>query len=291
MREQSVIAVRPDDIARRQQASWGGVTAEIVQVTRRLPYEYAYHGTCHLLIASLRGERVAGETRVDGLPTSKRHEFTGTMCFVPVGSRFRGASVPRILTRTLNVYLDPAAIVADTELRFGEIDFSPRLFFEDPALHATALKLGGLIDEGVAAGRLYAETLSHLLAIELVQLERGASSAWPAHQGGLAAWQLRTVRDYIDEHLDKDITLGELAALARLSATYFCRAFKKSLGLPPHRYQAEQRVDRAKALLAISDRSVAEIAIACGFNSAGNFATAFRRMTGRTPTDYRRSLL
>src|ERR1700716_4406370 len=69
-------------------------------------------------------------------------------------------------------------------------------------------------------------------------------------RGGLAAWQQRTVAAYIEEHLAEQIPLGTLAQLVRLSPYYFCRAFKQSFGIPPHRYHTGRRIEHAKILLA-----------------------------------------
>ena len=77
--------------------------------------------------------------------------------------------------------------------------------------------------------------------------------------GGLAAWQQRIVTTYIEEHLAEPILLATLAELARLSTYHFCRAFKQSLGLPPHRYHTSRRIDHAKTLLAKPAPSVTEI--------------------------------
>jgi AraC family transcriptional regulator len=111
-----------------------------------------------------------------------------------------------------------------------------------------------------------------------------------AARGGLAAWQVRVTRDFIEEHVAEQISLAELARLTRLSPIHFCRAFKRSVGLPPHQYQLRRRIERAKALLADPSHSVTSIALECGFSLPGGFATAFRRATGMTPSAFRRVL-
>jgi len=109
-------------------------------------------------------------------------------------------------------------------------------------------------------------------------------------KGGLAAWQQRAVTAYVEEHLAEPILLATLARLARLSPYYFCRAFKQSFGMPPHRYQTSRRMEYAKLLLAKRAVSVTEIGIMLGFSSTSSFTAAFRRETGTTPTDYRRNI-
>jgi AraC family transcriptional regulator len=109
-------------------------------------------------------------------------------------------------------------------------------------------------------------------------------------KGGLAAWQQRVVTAYIEEHLAEPISLATLARLVRLSPYYFCRAFKRSLGLPPHRYHSNRRIERAKLLLAQPAPSVTHIGLVVGYSETSSFTAAFHKATGITPTAYRRTL-
>jgi AraC family transcriptional regulator len=98
------------------------------------------------------------------------------------------------------------------------------------------------------------------------------------------------VAAYIEEHVADDIPLATLAELARLSPYHFCRAFKQSFGMPPHRYHAHRRIERAKQLLANRELPVTAIALDIGFSDTSTFTAAFHRLTGQTPTSYRRNL-
>src|ERR1700716_3197187 len=112
----------------------------------------------------------------------------------------------------------------------------------------------------------------------------------PPARGGLAAWQQRAVVAHIEEHLTEQISLSALAQLVRLSPYHFCRAFKKSFGIPPHRFHTHRRMEHAKALLAKPAASVTDVGIAIGFSATSSFTTAFRNATGLTPTGYQRSV-
>ena len=285
------VAVRPQTAARRRRAQWLGLAGEVAQFTGSAPFEYEFQGPVHLLTLIERGVRAAGETRVDGMPVSRRHDLGRTMSLIPRGHRFKGSFVPRVLPLTGYFYIDPARLPADPELRFGEIDFSPMLFFEDPALWGTARKLMGLIEAPGPAPRLYAESLAALLAVELVHANKGMAAAPPAGRGGLATWQQRVACDYIEANLEREIGLDFLASLVRLSPTHFCRAFRRSVGMPPHRYHIHRRLEHAKTLLADRERSITAVAMASGFGASSSFATAFRKATGLTPLQFRRSLL
>jgi AraC family transcriptional regulator len=101
---------------------------------------------------------------------------------------------------------------------------------------------------------------------------------------------MRRVLDYIDAHLTEDLGLIELAAIAGLSPHHFGEAFKISGGKSPHQFVMERRVQHALELLRNEDRSIAEIAHAVGFSSQSRLTENFRRVTGLTPGQFRRSL-
>jgi AraC family transcriptional regulator len=96
--------------------------------------------------------------------------------------------------------------------------------------------------------------------------------------------------DFIEEHLSEEVSLNVLAELVRISPYHFLRSFKQSFGEPPYRYWTGRRIERAKALLANPRTSVTEIALGVGFRGTSAFSATFHRVTGKTPTDYRRDL-
>jgi AraC family transcriptional regulator len=238
-----------------------------------------------------RGMRHAGETFVEGLPSSTVRDFTRKLVFVPAGHEYRDWQESRVRSRVAYFYFDPAALAINADLSVTELPFSPRLFFEDNELWDLAFRLTTSIEGDGSLHRPYVEALGVLMAHELIRLHTGESTARPEVRGGLAAWQERTVVAYIEEHLAEPISLATLAQLARLSPYHFSRAFKQSFGRPPHRYHTSRRIELAKALLAKPTQSVTEIGFTMGFSEASSFTAAFRRETGLTPSSYRRSLL
>jgi len=122
-----------------------------------------------------------------------------------------------------------------------------------------------------------------------------ASAGWavPARGdvGSLPACRLRRVTEYIQQNLDKDLTLAELAAVVYMSPYHFARLFKYSTGVPPHRFVVRQRIAHARACLATRELSIAEISLRVGFRTPSHFATVFRRALGITPGAYRTAAL
>lgn len=282
----ATMEISPPDIVSRRVAAWEGMTVEIVQATRREKFECRYRAPLHLLAVCEQGARSGGDSFVDGLPRSSLRDLKKKLTFVPADHDYHEWQEPRILSRVVYFYFDPARmpILSDT----GSSDFAPRLYFEDAALWETALKLATLIESAGADNRLYLEALGVVLAHELARLNSGAPRIQAPIRGGLAAWQQRIVSAYIEEHLSEQISLATLAQLVRLSPYYFCRAFKQSFGVPPHRYHTSRRIERAKTLLAEPAPSVTHIGLTVGFSETSSFSAAFRKATGFTPTGYHR---
>src|SRR5882762_6188744 len=112
----------------------------------------------------------------------------------------------------------------------------------------------------------------------------------PRIRGGLPPRALRRVRDFIEAHLEENISIQALASIAGLSMYHFARAFKQSDGMTPHEYLIHCRVRRAKDLIVETDLSLSEIALAAGFSDQSHCARRFREHVGVTPSSYRWSL-
>lgn len=282
------VRITPREIVKRRVVSFHGMTAEIVQATRRAKIEYRYRAPLHMLVAYEQGVRRDGLTFVEGLSRSNLRDLSKKLTFVPAGREYHECHDLRTLSRVAYFYFDPAKMPVLSET--GAVDLAPHLYFENAALWDTTLKLTKLIESAGADNRLYLEALGAVLAHELARLEPGTNFVRPLVRGGLAAWQQRIVTDYIEEHLDQQISLATLAQLVRLSPYHFCRAFKQSFGIPPHRFHTGRRIERAKTLLAKPSPSVTDIGMEVGFSQTSSFTAAFRRATGFTPTGYSRSL-
>ena len=103
--------------------------------------------------------------------------------------------------------------------------------------------------------------------------------------------ELGRVTEDIQAHLDQDLTLAHLGAVAYLSPYHFARRFQHSTGLAPHWFVVQQRIARARAFLAAQEQSVAQISRLVGFRTPSHFTTVLRRVTGLTPGAYRTAAL
>jgi transcriptional regulator GlxA family with amidase domain len=95
------------------------------------------------------------------------------------------------------------------------------------------------------------------------------------------------VFEHIEEHLEGDVSLVDLAALVGLSVSHFSHTFKTAFGVAPYRYILQRRLAKAKALLRSSEATIAEIAASVGFSSQSRFSQMFAQSTGVTPSAYR----
>jgi AraC family transcriptional regulator len=285
-----VVEVSPPDAVNRRIASWPGMAVEIVQANRRCRIDYRYYAPAPMLVLHERGVRQEGCTVIEGLPKSTLQDCSRKLVFVPAGHRYHDWHEPRTLARTIFFYLNPSQLAVGPDRGLWRLPLAPRLFFEDGALIETAMKLATLLEISGLDHRSYLEALGVVLAHELAQVEAARHSAQAPINGGLAAWQRRKAVAYIEEHLAEPISLEVLAGLVGLSACYFCRAFRRSFGMPPQRYQLSQRIERAKGLLARHAASVTDVGLTVGYNDASAFCTAFRRVAGLTPSAYRRGL-
>jgi AraC family transcriptional regulator len=109
-----------------------------------------------------------------------------------------------------------------------------------------------------------------------------------AQRGGLAPWQVRRVTALIDAEFTGSLRIAELAKACGLSASYFVQAFKKSIGMTPHRWLMRRRVEKARELLRKDELPVADIAIACGFANQSHFTRVFGAAAGCPPAEWRR---
>ena len=169
----------------------------------------------------------------------------------------------------------------------SKLDVVDRFVFRDAEMEAVCRRLNRELSLGDAADRLFVEATVVKLAVLLRERHSAASKRVPRlPSSGLTRNQARRVLDYIEADLSGQLTLLELARISGLSLHHFARMFKRTLGVAPHQYVIERRVERAKALMRATHASLAEISLETGFSSQSHFTSAFCRVVGATPTQF-----
>jgi AraC family transcriptional regulator len=164
--------------------------------------------------------------------------------------------------------------------RNAHVDLSPRHQFRDALVEHIARAFGSSGEGAYPGGRLYAESLGLALASHLL----GSSNAPPRAPRSLSKAQRTRVFEYIEAHLDKDLSLPRLASVAGMSLSHFKVLFKRSSGLTVHEYVVRRRVERARELLLSGERSISDVALDVGFAHASHLARSMRRVLGVLPS-------
>lgn len=171
------------------------------------------------------------------------------------------------------------------------LEVIPTFHTQNRHLESIALMLHAELKANSSSNKLYIESLTHVLAVQVIQQFTTTSSHLPLYTGGLPQRQLSKVLDYINTNLGQDIKLADLAGLLGMSPFHFSHLFKQSIGMAPYQYLLQQRIERAKQLLRQTNHSIMDIAFACGFSSHSHLSKQFRQTTGTTPKSYRTQVL
>jgi AraC family transcriptional regulator len=140
---------------------------------------------------------------------------------------------------------------------------------------------------GEAPGKLFADSAVKVLIAYLLRNYGFHPEAATVVPGGLGPARERRVREHIERHLERDLSIKVLARVLEMNPQYFANAFRLTTGFTPHRYVSHRRVARAQQLLADTELSLTDIAYQCGFKSQSQFTTVFRNFTGMTPGRFR----
>jgi AraC family transcriptional regulator len=158
---------------------------------------------------------------------------------------------------------------------------------QDLQLRQIGMLMFAELQSGGMMGQLYAESLTQVLVIHLLRHYSTLTQTITSQNRSLTRNQLRQAIDYIHTHLDRDLSLAELASTINISPTYFASLFKQVMGISPHQYVIQQRVERAKLMLSKTDLAIADIALQVGFSSQSHLTQQFKRFTGITPKQVR----
>lgn len=213
----------------------------------------------------------------------------GAVIFIPAAMPFSCRSTEP--GEFVGVALTPAFLRCAAHDMFpasGALAFQAQVPVKDAFLAGAVAHLAAEVDAGYPAGRSYGETLATAMAAHLVRrFAKGGVEHNEAIGARLSRQQLRLTLEYIREHLAEEVSLATLADQAGLSPYHFCRVFKQTTGLSPHRYLISQRVERAREMLLEGGTRIAEVAVKVGFCDQSHLTAHFKRAYGVTPREFR----
>jgi AraC family transcriptional regulator len=143
------------------------------------------------------------------------------------------------------------------------------------------------LDTDLRAAKSCIQRAAALLGINL-SAGRDGAAAYSHPQGGLAPWQAKRLRAYIEDKLDSSIRAADLADVVQLSTSHFFRAFRKTFGEPPITYIMQRRIRRAQELMLTSRAPLSQVALECGLCDQAHLCRSFRRIVGVSPGLWRR---
>jgi AraC family transcriptional regulator len=195
---------------------------------------------------------------------------------------------------TLFFYLPRAALNAiadDTNApRIGDLSYKPGPGVDDVMISSLRSTMLLALAEPEQVSQLFVDHIMLAVGMHVAQTYGGIRPLSPRVRGGLAPWQVRRAKEILSAHLDGSIPLPEVARECHLSMSHFSRQFRRTTGLPPHKWLLTRRIEVAKEKLDDRRLSLSDVAAACGFADQSHLTRVFTRMVGVTPGAWRRAL-
>ncbi|MCP3467373.1 AraC family transcriptional regulator [Bradyrhizobium sp. CCGUVB23] len=215
---------------------------------------------------------------------------SGVVTIIPAGSSARW-DIPGLVD-VVQLYLPHTTLerIAHEADKAEPGDLLERTAHPDMITSRLLMSASDALDGNAALDALFRHQLTDLLATRLLAAHADTPTSFQPVAGGLSPTVLRRAIERLRSDSDADLSLSALASDAGLSRFHFCRAFKESTGLSPHAWMRQHRLEQAMNMLRDTDTSIALVAAELGYASQTAFAAAFRRLTGETPSDWRRRM-
>ncbi len=247
-----------------------------------------YYNNEHSICLSL-APRPVRLLQTQGDKTNRGLYAKGDFCLTPGGMPFfaRWDSDDRFVQIRISSHFLQSVAEETLDTNPDCLELIPKFKTRDPQIESIGMMLLSELQQENLGGKLYIESLVNILAVNLLRQYSTTQPRLAIYEGGLSERQLLQVLEYINEYLDREIKLADLARLLDMSQFHFSYLFKRSLGIPPYQYLLQQRIERAKQLLMQKEQSIMDIALECGFNSHSHLSKQFRQLTGMTPKAFR----
>jgi len=191
----------------------------------------------------------------------------------------------------ITMTISDAALTAAADDGGRRIELRLERKLVDPRLRALATAVDVERTAGFPSGRLFLESIEQALARALVVGYAVRDFSVRVYRGGLSPAKLRKIQELVQEKIEDDLSLEEMARAVGLSTAHFSQVFRNTTGQTPHQCLLWYRVQKAKEMLRVAEGRVLDVAIACGFKTQQHFARVFRQMCGASPTEYRYDFL
>ena len=215
---------------------------------------------------------------------------SGVVTIIPAGSSARW-DIPGLVD-VIQLYLPHTTLerVAREADAPAPGDLLERTGHPDPVTSGLLMSAADVLEGNAALDALFRQRLTDLLATRLLAEHTGVPTVFEPIMGGLSPHALRRAIERLCSNSDTDVSLTALASEAGLSRFHFCRAFKESTGLSPHAWLRQQRLEQAMNMLRDTDAPIVSVAEKLGYASQTAFTAAFKKLTGETPSDWRRRM-
>ena len=174
--------------------------------------------------------------------------------------------------------------------RIAELRYKPAVAYADPILHGIAVALLPTFRSPDQVSRLSMDHLMLAVGHHVATRYGGMRLREHPRRGGLTPKQERRAKELLRENLAGEVPLAVVATECDLSLSQFSRAFRKSVGAPPHRWVMQQRIALAKSMLRDDLTPLSQIALECGFSDQSHFTRCFSALVGLSPGAWRRSV-
>jgi AraC family transcriptional regulator len=214
---------------------------------------------------------------------------SGDVIITPAGEPKRWQHVEdavAIVLRISPAYVDKLAAEECGSYMQG-VEIRDNFATRDGYIEAMAARLLKCLEPESVRNGMYVESLTNQLSLHLLNHYASHGIAGHKFPTKLSQSKLRRAVQYIEDNLHRELALSDIAAALAISPGHFSHAFRQTLGLPPHQYVVQRRIERAKSLLRESDVPISEVANRIGCSSAASFSVLFQRATGMTPRNYR----
>lgn len=239
----------------------------------------------HLCRPTEVGRKVEGQKPESALIGPRR------LCLTPgeATTQWSHNGNPEILQVYLRKSLYEGAVSEIYGCDGSAAELVPRFAILDPLLEQLCIAIAAALRDGSASDGLYIDSIAQMMAVHLARnhstRSRPAKLVMPR---AISGWKMRRLIDFIEEHLDGDLSLEAMAREVDISPLYLARAFKAAVHQSPHQYVLARRIEKSKELLRNTDLPIVDVALSVGFSSQSHLSHWFLRQVGVSPAAYRR---